>query len=228
MAKRRLGVLTVRESPSPSPQQGRLCPEAMDLRPLLRSWSDGAASYSVCPAGCALSGSFGALVLGISVGTLVGCPSRCIFVSRTLLCPLPAPWACWCPCCSGPGGLDLRFLPDHGSSGAPATAASPPHHSAQPCNLVLLRSSRVQRRPVPPSASGMAPLPAVAALAYDRLPRLRSVLRWLGIARNLARAKCLHLMLPYWRRCHSRYPCRSEERRVGKFGKCRSRWSPYH
>ena len=48
---------------------------------------------------------------------------------------------------------------------------------------------------MPPSASGVAPLPAVAAPTYAKLPLLRFVLRWLGIARILAEEKSLHSML---------------------------------
>ena len=67
---------------------------------------------------------------------------------------------------------------------------------------------------MPPSASGVAPLPPVAISAYTRLPLLRFVFRRLGIVWNLAREKSPQSMLalatlagvvPSWRHCHGHY-----------------------
>ena len=70
------------------------------------------------------------------------------------------------PCCSGPGWpgsvLPSRSSLVRGYGHRLIPAAS---HSAQPCNLALLRSSHVQRRPVPPPALCAACLPAVATPA---------------------------------------------------------------
>ena len=43
---------------------------------------------------------------------------------------------------------------------------------------------------------------------------------------HAVRRVCLRRGLPFTTSFHTRFPDRSEERRVGK--ECRSRWSPYH
>ncbi|XBH65052.1 hypothetical protein VPH35_118708 [Triticum aestivum] len=122
--------------PSPPSRRGGFGTAAMDLHPLLCPWPAGAASDPICLGSCALSSSFGLLDprrLGTTttlLAPLVGRPPRCIFDSGTLreLRPIPAPWVCRRPCCSGPGGLDLR------SSGAwpPSHPHIPLSHATSP------------------------------------------------------------------------------------------------